>query len=120
MIELELRDILSPDVEPDRWEPKSPAVWVLLQLEIGVRGEVPCDTFSVMVATPEGLLEHATPDADGVLTKRGTIVLREFSWNVVRRVLSGILAQCRAENWQQAVPKLQRYFLWEFEDYIQE
>src|SRR4051812_32527814 len=98
MTKLELRAILSPDAEPDEWQPSSGAVWILLQLEIGAYGEPGCDTFDVMVATPEGLARCARPDSNGVLSRRALIVINEFSWSAVRRAVSDILASCAAST----------------------
>jgi hypothetical protein len=120
MIVLELRRLASPDAEPDTWVPESDAVWVAIEVEIGVRGEAGQDVFYVNVATPLGLLGREVLDHHGAIASGSTIVLREFSWRAVRAVLESILCECADQNWTESVLKLQRYFAWEYEDYVPE
>lgn len=77
------------------------------------------DLFSVVVATPEGLRSHATryPGRDPLLCGRG-IVMSSFSWALLRQEIHRIIDVCRSDTWEGTVPKLQRYFSWEYEDYI--
>ena len=120
MIGLELKSLHSPDVEVNEWKPERDSAWFLLQLDIGIRGEVAADTFDVMIATPQGLVEHASADTTGALVKRSTIVLQTFSWAALAQTLESILRECQAEDWCKSVLRLQRYFRWEYEDYIEE
>jgi hypothetical protein len=120
MIELELRSLHSPDVEVDVWEPEGQSVWFLLQLQIGTRGDVATDTFDVMIATPSGLLERASVDEYCAVARRGTIVFREFTWPNLHKTIQKVLRECEAENWAQSVLRLQRFFFWEYEDYLLE
>jgi hypothetical protein len=119
MLQIEVKSLHSPDVEVHEWQPASDAVWFLLQVEIGVRGEVGADTFDVMVATPQGLLERANADENGAVVRRATLVLRTFSWAALRKIVDSIVYECCAEDWPRSVLRLQRYFRWEFEDYVQ-
>lgn len=119
MTKLELRNLSSPDVEPDEWVPTNNRVFVLLQLEIGVAGDPARDTFDVIVATPEGLA-GAREDSVGALAQRATIVVRQFSWVLVRRILADIIRRCEDDTWSNSVLRLQRYFMWEYEDYVME
>lgn len=118
MTPLELRSLSSPDADPDDWLPDDNRVLILLQLEVGVVGQLGADTFNVVVATPEGLSSLAQDDELGALAHRATIVVREFTWKKVRTVLEGILRQCVAPTWSESVLKLQRYFQWEYEDFV--
>lgn len=120
MTRLEIKSLHSSDVELFAWLPDSNSVWFPLQLEIGEAGDARSDVFDMMVATPEGMLEKATPDARGVLSKRGLLVLRTFSWDTLRHTLDSIVRDCQAETWETSVLRLQRYFYWEYEDYSKE
>lgn len=113
---LELRDLSSPDVSPDEWVPEGNRAFVLVQLEIGAVGEAGADTFDVIVATPEGLA-GARDDALGAVAQRATIVVRQFSWDLVRRILNDIIRRCEADSWSTSVLRLQRYFKWEYEEH---
>src|SRR5689334_21867657 len=100
MTKLELRDISSPDVEPDKWEPERNSVFILVELEVGALGEPGADTFSVLIATPEGLAARApASDGDGTLSKRAMIVVKHFAWKALRKTLLEILRQCAGETW---------------------
>ena len=115
---LEIRDWHSADVDGIRhWKPESRAdVYVQLELEIGNAGEAGADLFQVMIATPEGL--RAFADRRGtVIDDRAIIILSDFSWPVVERHLTEIVNSCNAMTWEEATERLQRYFLWEYEDH---
>jgi ribosome biogenesis protein Tsr3 len=117
-IKLKIQDFYSPDVEVHSCEPEAPeAVRFLLELEIGEAGNERKDLFQVVVATPEGLRAGAK---DSVIADRATIVVSEYSWIQLRRAVEQIVERCEAPTWKEAVLRLQRYFRWEYEDYVQE
>lgn len=119
MTRLEIRSLHSPDVEVDAWEPADDReVHFLLELEIGEVGDERADLFQVVVASPEGL--RARKAHGGVLSDRATLVLSRFSWTTVHGALARIIKSCEADDWAEAVQRLQRYFAWEYEDYVQE
>jgi hypothetical protein len=114
---IEIKSLSSPDVEVDVWQPEpSDGVCFLLEAEIGERGDDRRDLFQIIVATPEGL-RTLTPTEPPVLTDRATLVLTEFSWPALHRVLARIVRECAADDWSATVLRLQRYFRWEYEDY---
>jgi hypothetical protein len=116
-LRLETKRISSPDVEVDIWEPESrDDVYVLLEVEIGVAGEDGADIFQLMIATPEGLRRHAGGE---VIAERALVVVSDFSWAQVRKTLGAIVDRCAANDWSESVLRLQRYFSWEYEDYVQ-
>jgi hypothetical protein len=115
---LTIKSLSSPDVSIDSWQPESTAVCFLLELEIAEEGDERADLFQVVVATPEGL-RRLPADANAVLSDRGALILAEFSWPRLHATLHRILRECGAEDWSAAVLRLQRYFLWEYEDYIE-
>ncbi len=120
MAKLLLKSISSPDAEPGQWEPNGNRVFILLQLEIGAVGKIGGDIFDVLVATPEGLAEGVPADGHGAISRRAMIVLRQFAWEKVESVIAEILHDCEAGTWEESVLRLQRYFTWEFEDYVME
>jgi hypothetical protein len=115
-MELTIKSMMSPDVEIDAWEAESPRdVYFLLELEIGETHRDAADLFQVMVATPEGLREHARGN---IISERATLVLSEFSWPSLHRALQDILRKCQTTDWPQSCLRLQRYFRWEYEDFV--
>jgi hypothetical protein len=118
MISLEVRSVSSSDVDPDEWEPTGNRVLVALALEIGVAGTKGADLFYVTVATPEGLSEAEREDEVGALASRATIVVGTFSWKKVHAIIRKIVRQCEAATWDESLGKLQRYFQWEYEDFV--
>ena len=115
MIKLEIKNVSSPDVE--LWSDIPPAndVYFLLQLEIGEQGDDRKDLFQIMVATPEGLRARAKAS---VLADRATLVVSELDWNSLLQELGKIVQACNGCDWNDSVSKLQRYFRWEYEDYV--
>lgn len=121
MNNLEIKSIHSPDVEIDLWQPDTQAdVCFLLEVEIGEAGKERADVFQLMVATPEGLRQKS--DIIGrefsVLSDRALVTFSEFSWRHLHQQLTVIIEKCTASSWEESVLRLQRYFSWEYEDYV--
>jgi hypothetical protein len=117
MIKLRVGRISSPDVQVRVWEPSSRAdVYLYLQVEIGADGEEGSDVFGLMVCTPEGLRSHAR---EPVIAQRATLVISDFSWEQVFAAVRDIVGKCTGTDWNDSVIRLQRYFRWEYEDYVQ-
>jgi hypothetical protein len=120
-IRLRILDFHSPDVESlARWMPDDPsAVYLLVEMSIGEQGARAADLFSVMAATPEGLSRRARGDSV-VISERGLVVVSEFDWPAIRQHLEAIVRRCEADTWVECVLRLQRFFMWEYEDMVQE
>ncbi|WP_375773343.1 immunity 8 family protein [Archangium gephyra] len=114
-VELEIRSWSSPDVDFKAWRPDDRSdVFFLLEMEIGVAGEAGMDVFQVVVSTPEGLRARSSKP---VVRERATLILADYSWDLLRRTCVEIVARCAAASWEESVLRLQRYFMWEYEDY---
>tara|TARA_R110002111_G_scaffold100976_6_gene156542 strand:+ start:102550 stop:102933 length:384 start_codon:yes stop_codon:yes gene_type:complete len=76
--------------------------------------------FFIIVATPEGLakkaMEFDTTDEKFIID-RNLIIMKNYSWGAFVDHLNEIVTACTRETWNESVLCLQRYFLWEFEDY---
>ncbi len=48
---------------------------------------------------------------------RATVIVSQFSNEVIDSVFESILRQCEGKNSVEVLEKLQRYMNWEFEDY---
>lgn len=116
-LKLEIRGMDSADVTPYAWSPDSrDDVFFALSLEIGSAGVPGTNIFQVLVVTPEGLRGHAGDKS--IVSDRACIVLSDFlSWKDLRTQLQTIVDKCAEGNWADSVARLQRYFLWEYEDY---
>lgn len=116
---VEIKSLMSPDLDVGAVEAaQEGSICFLLEIELGMKGQASADLFQVMVANPEGL-RRLTP-RDGVLTDRAMIVLREFSWPALQAVLQRIVDRCDTGDWNETVLRLQRYWRWEYEDYVEE
>jgi hypothetical protein len=116
-VRLEIRSISSPDVDFYSWDPTTNAdVFFLVELEIGAAGVDGADLFQVVVATPEALRAKAKTGST-VIRERSTIVVSNFDWHEIRRVLETVVCKCEAESWVTSTLRLQKYFKWEYEDY---
>jgi hypothetical protein len=54
------------------------------------------------------------------LVKNRTLVISEYDFNAVHNEVLHILDSCSRDNWNDSCAALQRYFLWEYEDYTLE
>jgi len=115
MMQLEVKDFYSPDIEDIwLWEPgENEQVCFLLELSIGDAFSDASDIFQVVVATPEGLKKRS----GFVLADRATMVIREFDWDRLMQFINTVLSNCAEESWSKAVVKLQKYFEWEYDDF---
>ncbi len=115
--------ISSPDVHLDAWTPQAREdAFVLVELELSCTGgQGAADLFQIVVATPEGLRKHQETHADAlgeVLSERAMLVVSDYSWPRVRRTLKDIVKRCEGADWTESVARLQRYFEWEYENYV--
>ncbi len=118
-MKLEIKDFYSPDIESIwQWEPTDLSeVCFLLEMNIGEVGADSSDVFQVLIATPEGL-RVVDPNDDFVLSDRACLIVREYSWKNILKKINQIVKVCSANDWVESTIRLQRYFQWEYEDYL--
>ena len=85
---------------------------VALTACIGPAGGRGGDNFSFEVVTPRYLLEQGSGRWG-----RGLLVLDEFSWTAVDRMVQRLVAHAAAETWAESAHKLNQELLWEFDRY---
>lgn len=113
-IEIELKDIMSSDVRDfDSWQPRLEDVYFPVEMSIGERGQIGADLFQCLIATPEDLRKAREAL---VIENRALIVVSRYEWPAILKELVSIIASIKAVDWLDASQKLQRYFLWEYED----
>lgn len=116
----QIKTFHSPDVDNlDSWIPEGDGFYVLLQLGIGPRDEAGSDNFEIVLASPEGLRSRRTGGTI-VVGDRGLLVLQAFEWREIQSHLRRIVSSCSGRDWVEVSTKLQRYFFWEYEDYVQD
>jgi len=102
------------DVDLPRWCPESREdVCTLVNIQIGDSSNEARDLFYVRVATPEGLRKRLVGD---VMSSRGLIVLSDYDWGVLSAEICRIVDICVVRDWADSVCRLQRFFLWEYEE----
>ena|SRR5688572_13482742 len=118
MTSLEVVDWFSCDVPYVwGWVPNSPSeVAFQLTLSIGEVNKPGSNDFHVFVATIEGfeclfdeLPSFQVPD-------RAILLFREYSWEALHSRVQKILETAASESWSESISRLQRYFVWEYED----
>ncbi len=114
---LAIRGVHSPDVDGvARWVPEDPDdVCIVVEVEIGEGERGAADLFQILVATPKGLERYARDRQAPVVSERGMLVLKRYSFGVVRSWLEQTVARCTAPTWEASIPLLQRYLAWEYE-----
>jgi len=116
---LVLKSLSSSDIDIDKWNPKTlEDVFISYDIEIGYSdNRFGTNYFYVTVATPESLRKHREGD---FLVLNRTLVLSNYNYTIVESVVSKILEDCSRDTWEESCSVLQRYFLWEYEDYAEE
>jgi Immunity protein 8 len=111
-----IRDISSYDVaDLESWQPGE-AFWVVIQLEIGIDGEVSSDVFDLVVCSPAGFAEKllkSVPIASGW----HRVFMQQYDFKVLRNWLDKVLAASEGETWEDIAAKLSHIALWEWETY---
>ena len=79
---------------------------------IGIVGREGADDFTFTVVTPKFLTKQ--PETRW---GRGYLLMPEFSWPEVERMVSRLVSSISVKNWEQAVSQLCQYMEWEFENY---
>jgi len=120
-IELEIKDWFSSDInEIWNWVPKNNSdLYFTLDIEIGEVGKSEGSIFQIVIATPEGIRCNSNI-RNNILSDRNLLILRNYDWDSVQKHLRKIVKSCSATTYEQSMLKLQRYFLWEYEDVVVE
>ena len=114
-IELWVESYSSPDIlDFEGWSPQDTESFVfLLEMEVGRSGSTGTDLFTVLVASPNGIKSMSK---EFILRRRGCILVDCYSWEKIRKEIDRIVEHCSSETWEECIVKLQKYFIWEYED----
>ncbi|QLC74118.1 hypothetical protein LPB260_25820 [Pseudomonas sp. LPB0260] len=86
---------------------------ILMHADIGTMGHEGADYFTFTVITPK-FLEKWPETRWG----RSYLLMPEFSWPEVERMVSGLVSAISADSWENAANQLCKYMEWEFENYL--
>jgi Immunity protein 8 len=115
---LVLHEISSSMTDPlEKWQPRTleetyTAIDLSIGMSDGVEGE---NIFYVKIATPEALRRRAR---DFLISDHRVIVIDRFDFVLLRKAIEKIIDKCSRSEWDESCLALQRYFAWEYEDYI--
>jgi len=114
---LEVKHYWSPDIHnPWAWAPENNVVFYLLEMNIGKSSGDAADIYSVIVATPEGILSLRGERGAATLDRSYKILLLdEYSWEKVVHMVNSIVATVDASNEIRISEGLRGYFYWEYQ-----
>jgi hypothetical protein len=111
----EVKYYWSPDIyDPWRWKPNDDSVFYLLEMNIGITGENESDIYSIIIATPEGII-NLNKERIKLPKLYKILLLNQYDWDEVRSVIDEKLAHIKPSDGQQAYDKLASIFYWEYE-----
>ncbi|MBT2116778.1 hypothetical protein KK141_05810 [Dyella sp. LX-66] len=113
-----LREMSSAMTDPlDQWRPRTlEETYTTLDLDIAMSdGEQGSNLFYVKMATPEALRRRGS---GFLITGHRVLVVDKFDYKLLRRAIEDILEECTRDTWEESCAVLQRYFAWEYEDYV--
>ena len=108
----EIKVIFSVDLEGDELPPDPEDCAVLVNVDIGIKGEDGADQFHFTAVTPRFLQRY-----DDARWGRSYLIVPRFSWETVEAALDKLLLHCRAEDWDTIARNLNKELNWEFENY---
>ena len=96
MIYPEIRNILSPDLEPPNLPDDPTDCEVAFQVLVGPKDGSEEDLFSFTVVTPVRLAQAVEPRWG-----RGNLVVLKFDWQLVAQAIAQLFANCGRETWDE-------------------
>jgi len=112
MITAEVKSIISTDLQYPSLPDCPDDCSVAIEVTIGPKGMEGGDLFQFTAATIKSL--NSNPH---VCWGRGYLLMDSFSWSAIQYSLEQLLQHCRKETWEDVARELNKYMLWEFENY---
>ncbi len=109
---IELKGIYSPDLNSPHTPDDPECCAVFMNADVGILGSEGADIFGFTVVTPAFLVKN--PETHW---GRGYLLVQEFSWREVERMVSRLVSSVSAESWEDAAKQLSRFMDWEFDNY---
>jgi hypothetical protein len=101
--------------DPASHRPLDAAFSVGLRLLIGPDESTGEESFDVTVCSPAWLEKKC--ERDSFVQGRHHIVVRDYDFSLVQRILTELVGRCNGETWPEIAKKISRFAYWEFEDY---
>lgn len=106
---------IDEDTDLDKYQPiESDNFGIVLDLEVGIEGEIGADIFYITVCTPKWLEENYKKE-DLVLGLHFIIVF-EYNFERLNNELQRLFC-IEGEDWDEISKKLSYFGAWEFQDY---
>jgi hypothetical protein len=97
------------------YRPSDAAFSVALRLLIGPDESAGEESFDVTVCSPAWLEKEC--GRDGFVLGRHHMVVSNYDYDLVQRVLTKRVERCSGETWPEIAERIGRFAQWEFEDY---
>src|SRR5262249_12169555 len=112
MIHPKLTSISSADIAPGEMPSDPRNCELAFQVQIAPPESDGGDTFSFTVVTAERVGLLGLPRWG-----RGLLIVEEFSWDQIERMLSRLIARASRETWVEVAAELSKELKWEFDGY---
>lgn len=112
MVTPELKQLTSTNLDRSALPADPEDCSVLLDAEIGPRGQEGGDRFSFIAITPKYLLHEPLPRWG-----QGCLIVDCFSWSEIERSLQRLLDHSTRNTWQEVAESLSHDLDWEFKNY---
>jgi hypothetical protein len=99
----EIKSIMSRDLEYGALPEEPDDCEVLIEVEIGPKGETGVDVFYLTAITPKAIMRKAD-----TRWGRGYLITPTFSWSDVEKTLRSLLLRCIGDDWTEISDKLNR------------
>jgi Immunity protein 8 len=97
--------------------PEDPeTVTFILQIDIGPRKKGGSDSYTIRVATPQGLALLPVQE-DGTIAYGKLLIIARYDYDTIWKWLEATVDRCEANSWEGCVENLRDKFHWEFEGY---
>jgi len=116
-MKIEIKSVHSPDISNLKtFVPQDSMNFsFLLELSLGFEGGKGSDIFGIVVCTPRWLEDNCK--RGDVIFGRGKLIVYEYDVDLIFERISGYIDSCSVNNWDDAVEKLSKIGIWEFENY---
>ena len=108
----EIKNIFSPDIDQVKLPEVPNNCAILIEIDIGLKGEEGADIFYFTAITPKAIAEHPEKRWG-----RGYLIMPIFSWGEIKKSLENLLMHCSGEDWNEISSKLSKELHWEYENY---
>lgn len=117
LVQASLRRLHSPDALDLRlFQPSDPLNFgILIQAMIGPSDAEGEDSFDFILCTPQRI--GADMEAGHFRWGRATLIVSRYEYDPLERAVLAVCEEARGADWSSVAEKLNRFMIWEFEDY---